>query len=152
MGNDAKSQAGDNRLSRDNAALLLVDHQTGLLQLVHDYTVPEFKQNVLALADIGKHYGLPTILTTSFEQGPNGPLLPEIKDRFPSAPYFARPGQINAWDNADFVKAVKVFKRKAPSTLAFARSEAGYARYTACGTTLHQMCLRCWPAPLTVVI
>ena len=72
----AAAQAGKNRLSRDNAALLLVDHQTGLLQLVHDYTVPEFKQNVIALADIGKHYKLPTILTTSFEAGPNGPLLP----------------------------------------------------------------------------
>jgi nicotinamidase-related amidase len=26
---------------------------------------------------------------------------------FPDAPYIARPGQINAWDNPDFVQAVK---------------------------------------------
>lgn len=93
------------------AVVLLVDHQTGLLQLVHDYTVVEFKQNVLALADIAKHYKLPTILTTSFEQGPNGPLVAEIKERFPDAPYIARPGQINAWDNEDFVQAIKVGSR-----------------------------------------
>jgi len=34
-------------------------------------------------------------------------MLPEIKQTFPDAPYIARPGQINAWDNQDFVKAVE---------------------------------------------
>lgn len=63
--------------------------------------------NVLALGDLAKYFNLPTILTTSFETGPNGPLVPELKDMFPNAPYIARPGQINAWDNEDFVKAVK---------------------------------------------
>lgn len=105
-------QAGDNRLSKDNAALLLVDHQTGLMQLVRDYGIDEFKNNILALADIAQLFKLPTILTTSFEEGPNGPLLPELKEKFPSAPYIARPGQINAWDNEDFVKAVKNTGRK----------------------------------------
>jgi nicotinamidase-related amidase len=47
------------------------------------------------------------ILTASFEEGPNGPLMPELKAKFPEAPYIARPGQINAWDNQDFVAAVK---------------------------------------------
>ena len=51
-------------------------------------------------------------VTTSFEQGPNGPLVPELKEMFPEAPYIARPGQINAWDNEDFVKAVKATGRK----------------------------------------
>jgi nicotinamidase-related amidase len=37
--------------------------------------------------------------------GPNGPLVPELKELFPDAPYIARPGNINAWDNEDFVKA-----------------------------------------------
>ena len=31
---------------------------------------------------------------------------------FPDAPYIARPGQINAWDNADFVQAVKATGKK----------------------------------------
>jgi nicotinamidase-related amidase len=95
------------RLSRDDAALLLVDHQTGLISLVQDFSPSEFKNNVLAVGACGKYFGLPTILTTSFEQGPNGPLVPELKALFPDAPYIARPGQINAWDNADFVEAVK---------------------------------------------
>mgnify|MGYP006169513415 CR=1 FL=1 len=100
------------RLDKNNAAVLLVDHQTGLLSLVRDIDPDKFKNNVLALADLAKYFGLPTILTTSFEQGPNGPLVPELKDMFPSAPYIARPGQINAWDNEDFVNAVKATGKK----------------------------------------
>ncbi|MDO8697578.1 MAG: isochorismate family cysteine hydrolase YcaC [Pseudomonas sp.] len=95
------------RLDQAKAAVLLVDHQTGLLSLVRDSDPDRFKNNVLALADLAKYFKLPTILTTSFENGPNGPLVPELKAIFPDAPYIARPGQINAWDNEDFVEAVK---------------------------------------------
>ena len=100
------------RLSKDDAVVLLVDHQSGLISLVQDYSPGEFKNNVLALARTAKFFGLPTILTTSFEDGPNGPLVPELKELFPDAPYIARPGQINAWDNEDFVKAIEATGRK----------------------------------------
>ncbi|GAB6260362.1 isochorismate family cysteine hydrolase YcaC [Photobacterium sp. 53610] len=100
------------RLDKDNVAVLLVDHQTGLLSLVRDIDPDKFKNNVLALADMALYFKLPTILTTSFEQGPNGPLVPELKEMFPDAPYIARPGQINAWDNDDFVAAVKATGKK----------------------------------------
>jgi nicotinamidase-related amidase len=101
-----------NRLSKDDAIVLFVDHQSGLISLVQDYSPGEFKNNVLALADLAKYFKLPTILTTSFEDGPNGPIVPELKEVFPDAPYIPRPGQINAWDNEDFVKAVKDTGRK----------------------------------------
>lgn len=100
------------RLDKDKAAVLLVDHQAGLLSLVRDIDPDKFKNNVLALADLAKYFKLPTILTTSFEEGPNGPLVPELKQTFPDAPFIPRPGQINAWDNEDFVKAVKATGRK----------------------------------------
>ena len=100
------------RLDKDDAAVLLVDHQAGLLSLVRDIEPDKFKNNVLALASAAKYFGLPTVLTTSFEAGPNGPLVPELKTMFPDAPYIARPGQINAWDNEDFVRAVKATGKK----------------------------------------
>ncbi len=100
------------RLSKDDAACLLVDHQSGLISLVQDFSPGEFKNNVLALADCAKYFKLPTILTTSFESGPNGPLVPELKELFPDAPCIARPGNINAWDNEEFVAAVKRTGRK----------------------------------------
>lgn len=100
------------RISKDDAAVLLVDHQAGLISLVQDHSPSEFKNNVLALGAVAKFFQLPTILTTSFENGPNGPLVPELKEMFPDAPFFPRPGQINAWDNRDFVEAVEATGRK----------------------------------------
>jgi hypothetical protein len=38
--------------------------------------------------------------------------VPELKEKFPNAPFIPRPGQINAWDNEDFVKAVKATGKK----------------------------------------
>jgi nicotinamidase-related amidase len=100
------------RLDKNNAAVLLVDHQAGLLSLVRDIDPDTFRNNILALADLARYFKLPTILTTSFEDGPNGPLMTELKEAFPDAPYIARPGQINAWDNEDFVNAVKTTGKK----------------------------------------
>src|SRR5688572_20936159 len=101
-----------NRLDKNNCAVLMVDHQSGLTNLVQDFSPDDFKNNVLALADAAKYFKLPTILTTSFEDGPNGPPVPELKALFPDAPYIPRPGNINAWDNEDFVKAVKETGKK----------------------------------------
>jgi nicotinamidase-related amidase len=102
-----KSEFKYNRLNKSDAAVLFVDHQSGLTNCVQDFSPGDFKNNVLALADAPKYFNLPTILTTSFEDGPNGPLVPELKALFPDSPCIARPGNINAWDNEDFVNAVK---------------------------------------------
>jgi nicotinamidase-related amidase len=101
-----------NRLDKNNTAVLLVDHQTGLFSLVRDMGAADFKNNVLALASVAKFFNLPTVLTTSFEDGPNGVIMPELKETFPDAPFIPRPGQINAWDNEDFVKAVEATGKK----------------------------------------
>ncbi|MGE8081969.1 isochorismate family cysteine hydrolase YcaC [Peribacillus loiseleuriae] len=101
------------RISKEDAAVLLVDHQTGLISgLVRDYGVDEFKNNVLALANTAKFFDLPVILSTSFEKGPNGPLMQELVELFPNAPMIPRLGQINAWDNEDFVKAIEATGKK----------------------------------------
>jgi nicotinamidase-related amidase len=95
------------RLAKEEAAVLLIDHQAGLISLVQDFSPGEFKNTVLALAAVAKFFELPTILTTSFEAGPNGPILPEIRAMLPEAQLIGRPGQINAWDNEEFVRAVR---------------------------------------------
>lgn len=102
-----------NKLVRkDDAVVVFLDHQTGLFSLVQDFGPDEFRNNVLALAATAKYFELPVVLTTSVEEGPNGILLPQIKEAFPDAPYIARPGEINAWENPDFVAAVKATGRK----------------------------------------
>jgi len=100
------------RLDKDQAVCLLVDHQSGLISLVQDFSPGEFKNSVLALGNVARFFDVPTILTTSFEDGPNGPIVPELKEMFPDAPFIARPGQINAWDNEAFVQAIEKTGRK----------------------------------------
>ena len=95
------------RLTSENAALLLVDHQTGLSNGVQDQSPPEYLTSVTALFQLAKAFNLPTVVTTSAADGPNGPVLPVITQTLPDAPLIHRPGEINAWDNAEFVAAVK---------------------------------------------
>jgi len=109
---DSKTSFKYERLSPENAALLLIDHQAGLLPLVNDWSQSELKNNVLALAKIAKIFNLPVVITSSYEQGPNGPLAPGIKEIFPDVKVIKRQGEINAWDDQNFVKAVKETGRK----------------------------------------
>lgn len=96
----------------DDAVMLLIDHQSGLFQTVGDMHMPSLRNHATALAKMATLTGMPVITTASVPQGPNGPLIPEIHANAPHAQYVARKGEINAWDNADFVAAVKATGRK----------------------------------------
>jgi nicotinamidase-related amidase len=52
-------------LTSENAALVLVDHQVGLMTGVRDYSTGELKHNVVALAKAAKALKLPIVLTTT---------------------------------------------------------------------------------------
>ncbi|QGQ48730.1 hydrolase [Metabacillus sediminilitoris] len=93
-------------LDPHDAALLLIDNQSGLFQLVNDLTVTELRRNVVALAKMAKLVDMPTITTASTPEGQNGPLIPEIFSILPDSTYISRK-DINAWDNPIFVDAVK---------------------------------------------
>ena len=56
------------KLDKDNAAVLLVDHQAGLLSLVRDIDPDKFKNNVLALADLAKYFDDDRLSTTIFTE------------------------------------------------------------------------------------
>ena len=100
------------RLTPDNCAMLLIDHQTGTMLGVQDIRLDQFRSNVLALAKTAKLHKLPVVLTASYAEGPNGPLLPELLEMFPDAPVIYRPGPISSWDDPNFVKAVEATERK----------------------------------------
>jgi nicotinamidase-related amidase len=87
--------------------MLLLDHQTGLFQTVKDISVSELRANTTALAKLATLLKLPLITTTSVPDGPNGPPMPELQEAAPHALYVPRHGEVNAWDNEAFVKAVR---------------------------------------------
>src|SRR6266404_8681634 len=70
------------RLTSDNAVLLLIDHQAGLFTGVRDIPVGELKHNVVALAKAAKVLSVPIIVTaTSPEMW--GPIIPELMEALP---------------------------------------------------------------------
>jgi nicotinamidase-related amidase len=99
-------------LDPGDTAILLLDHQTGLFQTVKDVPVPELRNNTVALANIAKLGKAPLITTASEPNGTNGPLMDELDAFKDVAQYVARKGEVSAWDNADFVKAVEATGRK----------------------------------------
>lgn len=96
----------------DDAVMLLIDHQSGLFQLVKDIDMLTLRNNVIALAKVSRLAKTPTFTTASVPDGPNGPLIPEIHQCNPDAVYIPRTGQINAWDNPKWVEAIEKTKRK----------------------------------------
>jgi nicotinamidase-related amidase len=79
---------------------------------VKDVPVAELRNNTMALANIAKLGGAPIIYTASEPNGPNGPLMEELNELKGYATYVPRKGEISAWDNAEFVKAVEATGRK----------------------------------------
>jgi nicotinamidase-related amidase len=99
-------------LSPENSVLLLIDHQVGLANWIRDQSPVEFKNAVLGLAGTAKTLGIPTILTTSRDFGPNGQLLPELREMFPDVPVIRRTGTINAYRWPEFRAAVEATGRR----------------------------------------
>lgn len=94
-------------LDPNDTVFLFLDHQSGLFQTVKDISVAELRSNVVLLAKLAKLMNIPVITTASEPNGTNGPLMPEIHQFAPHATYVGRKGEVNAWDNGDFVEAVR---------------------------------------------
>jgi nicotinamidase-related amidase len=99
-------------LDPSDTVFLLLDHQAGLFQTVKDITIAELRSNTVMLAKLATLMKIPVITTASEPKGTNGPLMPEIHEFAPHAVYVARRGEVNAWDNEDFVKTVRATNRK----------------------------------------
>lgn len=103
---------GQALLDPSDTVILLLDHQAGLFQTVKDIGVADLRRNTEMLAKLATLLDLPVITTASEPSGPNGPLMPEIRQSAPHAVYVPRKGEVNAWDNQDFVRTVRETGRK----------------------------------------
>jgi nicotinamidase-related amidase len=103
---------GQALIDPSDTVMLLLDHQSGLFQTVKDISVSELRANTIALAKLATLLNIPVITTASEPNGPNGPLMPEIHQVAPHAVFVPRKGEVNAWDNDDFVKTVRATGKK----------------------------------------
>ncbi|RKQ95125.1 isochorismatase family protein [Maricaulis maris] len=98
-------------LTAENAALVLVDHQVGLMTGVRDYSVAELKHNVVGLAKAAKALGLPIITTTTSADTLWGPAFPELTAALPDQDFIDRT-TVNAWDDPRVEAAIRASGRK----------------------------------------
>jgi nicotinamidase-related amidase len=105
-----ESKRYSERLTPENSALLLIDHQVGLFTGIRDIPVGELKHNVVALAKAVKVLGVPIILTAT---SPDmwGPIVPELTEALPGISIINRT-TVNAFDEPRFAKAVEATGRK----------------------------------------
>jgi nicotinamidase-related amidase len=134
-------------LSSDNAALVLVDHQLGLLTGVRDIPVAELKNNVVSLAKAMRILKVPIVVTTTGRDSMWGPTFPELVQALPDIDIIDR-SSVNAWDDPKVAAAIEATGRKKlifagvslevcaafPAITAIGRGYDAYVAVDACGT------------------
>jgi len=134
-------------LTSENAALVLVDHQVGLMTGVRDISTGELKHNVVALAKAAKAQNLPTVVTTTARDSMWGPTFPELVEALPGVPIIDR-SSVNAFDDARVARAIEATGRRKlifagislevcaafPAITAISRGLDAYVAVDACGT------------------
>ncbi|HLZ08648.1 MAG TPA: isochorismatase family protein [Chloroflexota bacterium] len=98
-------------LTADNTALILVDHQVGLMTGVRDYETGELKHNVVALAKAAKVLQIPTVVTTTARDSMWGPTFPELVEAVGAKDIIDR-STVNAWDDPKVAAAIEATGRK----------------------------------------
>src|SRR5258708_3579487 len=98
-------------LTSENAALILVDHQIGLMTGVRDYSTGELKHNVVALAKAARALKLPIVATTTARDSMWGPTFPELVEALPGIEIIDR-SSVNAFDDARMARAIEATGRK----------------------------------------
>ena len=99
-------------LSSDNAALVLIDHQVGLMRVVRDMRLQEARNNILGLARSARTLGVPAVLTSNMEWGVNGRVLPGLRRIFADCDIIGRSGVVNAYRWPAFRQAVAATGRR----------------------------------------
>jgi nicotinamidase-related amidase len=134
-------------LTSENAALILVDHQVGLMSGVRDYSIAELKHNIVGLAKAAKALKLPIVVTTTARDSMWGPTIPELVDALPGVKIIDR-SSVNAFDDPQVARAIEATGRRKlifaglslevcaafPAMTAVGKGLDAYVAVDACGT------------------
>jgi len=98
----------------DNTAMLLIDHQVGTMGWVRSVSLEEMEMNTIILAKAAKAIGMPVVLTSSMEDAPQGPLMPQLQEILPDEfeSRIKRGGIVNCWKDPDFSGAARMTGKK----------------------------------------
>jgi nicotinamidase-related amidase len=107
-----RHQAQDHLLTPKNCALLLIDYQPIQVGSIASMERRDLVMNIVAVARTAQLYGLPIVLSTvNVRTGANQPTIPQIAKVLDGVEALDRT-TINAWEDREFVTAVKATGRK----------------------------------------
>jgi nicotinamidase-related amidase len=103
---------GDHLLTPQNTALLVIDYQPGQFAAVSSMDRDLLLENIVSTAKIAKLFGLPIVHSTiNVTSGLAQPTVPELAELLVDNPPIDRTS-INAWEDADFLSAVRATGRR----------------------------------------
>lgn len=107
-----RDSVSDHLLTPQNSALVIIDFQPVQVASIQSRAKRELVTNITSLARIGKLYDLPVVLSTvNVKTGRNQPTIYQITNVLNGVEALDRTS-INAWEDEDFVRAVKATGRK----------------------------------------
>jgi nicotinamidase-related amidase len=107
----SSKQSQREALSSKNAALLLIDYQVELFQYLPVVEALKLKNTITNLATVGKHFNLPSLLTSHRSEGKKSSILPELLELLPKSNVIER-DSISVWKHIPTVKAVAGMNRQ----------------------------------------
>jgi len=107
-----RDQANDHLLTPKNCALLVIDYQPVQVGSIASMDRRDLVLNIVAVARTALLYGVPVVLSTvNVKTGANQPTIHQLADVLAGLEAVDRTS-INAWEDAEFVAAVKATGRK----------------------------------------
>ena len=107
-----RDQVNDQLLTPKNAALVIIDYQPSQFATVASMDRQLLADNIVRVAKIGKVFGLPIVLSTvNVKANSLKPTIPPLREVLSDLKEIDRT-QINAWEDKEFLAAVKATGRK----------------------------------------
>lgn len=101
----ASAKPARSLLDPHDHALILIDHQSQMAFNTKSIDITNLRANAGILAEAGKGFKVPTLISTISKDTFAGPLFEEISAAFPDADVVDRTTS-NAWEDANFVARV----------------------------------------------
>src|SRR5450432_354737 len=107
-----RDQKTDHLLTPENSAVIIIDYQATQVGSIESTDKFRMVQNTIGLVKLARVFNMPIIVSTvNVKSGINGPTIPQIADEVKDLPSYDRT-TINAWEDTEFLEAVKATKRK----------------------------------------
>ncbi|MDR3136831.1 MAG: hydrolase [Coriobacteriales bacterium] len=107
-----RSPKTDWLLTPENAAVVIIDYQPTQIHSVNSINTSELIRNIVIVAQAAKAYNLPIVLSTvNVATTRNQETIPPLKQELADLPSYDRTS-INAWEDAQFLAAVRNTNRK----------------------------------------